>query len=63
MKWLDRANALAEHVDLVPVSLYLEIVRRSLIVYVGMLLTPSYRKPAEYTDTGGKTACKTNVAW
>ena len=62
-KWLDRANALAEHVDMFPVSLYLEIVRRSLIVYVGMSLTPSYRSPAEYTDTGGKTACKTNDAW
>ena len=38
-KWLDRANAYAEHVDLVPVSLDLERIRRSLIVPVGMMLT------------------------
>ena len=38
-KWLDRANAYAEHVDLVPVSLDLERARRSLIVHMGLRFT------------------------
>lgn len=40
-KWLDRTNALAEHVGLVPVSpLDLQRVRQGLIVNVGMLSYP-----------------------